>query len=506
MTGGSARRLILAAAAGLWACAQPPSAVLIRDVTVIAGDGRVIPRADVLVEGDRVARIDSASAATAPAGTRVIDGSGRFLVPGLFEMHAHTSKTRASALGLYVANGVTTIRDMGGDHEELLRWRNEVRRGERVGPRMLIAGPYLESQRNVDRVRRTPPAEMVEPVERTRVPVSTVSDADRIVDSLAKLELDFLKVRTVASDSVFFALNAAAARNGLRLVGHTMGMSPEQIVAAGHDGIEHFVLPRLDDRTPAERMDAWRALARAGVIVVPTLVTFTEHAFPSREELRAVVADSLGTLDPRRAYLSRFLVLDWAEQAEEATEDRQTFFKRQWPIELQYVREMHAAGVPVLTGSDVAAVNIFPGWSLIDEMVLLQDSVGMTPAAVLERATRMPAEFLGLADSVGTIREGAIADLLLVDADPLVNVANLRRLHTILLRGVVFDRADLDRLLATVRADPDRTVNDWPRTGWAPPAHRTRSEPRLRGHQDRGSSTAAATVAAVARLRPGESP
>jgi imidazolonepropionase-like amidohydrolase len=117
MTGGSARRLILAAAAGLWACAQPPSAVLIRDVTVIAGDGRVIPRADVLVEGDRVARIDSASAATAPAGTRVIDGSGRFLVPGLFEMHAHTSKTRASALGLYVANGVTTIRDMGGDHE-----------------------------------------------------------------------------------------------------------------------------------------------------------------------------------------------------------------------------------------------------------------------------------------------------------------------------------------------------------------------------------------------------
>jgi hypothetical protein len=139
-------------------------------------------------------------------------------------------------------------------------------------------------------------------------------------------------------------------------------------------------------------------------------------------------------------------------------------------------------------------------------MVLLQDSVGMTPAAVLERATRMPAEFLGLADSVGTIREGAIADLLLVDADPLVNVANLRRLHTILLRGVVFDRADLDRLLATVRADPDRTVNDWPRTGWAPPAHRTRSEPRLRGHQDRGSSTAAATVAAVARLRPGESP
>lgn len=444
--------------------------LLIRNVTVITGTGDVLQRATVRVVGARIASIDTFPATVrSEAGTRVIDGTGRYLVPGLFEMHAHTSKTRASALGLYVANGVTTLRDLGGDHEELLRWRREIRSGDRVGPRMLIAGPYLESDRNVERMLSTPPEEMVEPVERTRIPIGSVDDAHRIVDSLAQLELDFLKVRTVASEETFYAVNAAAERNGLKLVGHTMGLSPEQIVEAGHDGVEHFILPRLDDRTPGERMEAWRKFAEAGIAVVPTLVTFTEHAFLSRETLQAIVADSLGDLDPRRKYLSRFLVLDWAEQASEASEDRQQFFKSQWPIELQYVREMHAAGVTVLTGSDVAAVNIFPGFSLIDELILFQDSVGMTPAEVLERATRMPAEFLGIADSVGTIAEGMVADFLLLNADPLADVANFRQIFAVILRGELWEREDLDRLLEEVERAPDRFVNDWPRHDWSPP-------------------------------------
>ncbi len=111
-------------------------------------------------------------------------------------MHTHLSKARSSSLGLFVANGVTSVRDMGGDHHELLRWRQEVMGGQRVGPRILLAGPYLESAGTVERVRNTPPEEMVEPVERTRIPVGTPEDARRVVDSLSALELDFLKVRT----------------------------------------------------------------------------------------------------------------------------------------------------------------------------------------------------------------------------------------------------------------------------------------------------------------------
>ena len=463
--------LVVAAVALSCGPVKKGDSIVIENVTVISGTGNVIPAVTVIIEGKRISRIIDqgvASGRDLHDGTKTIDGSGKFLIPGLFEMHAHTSKTRASALGLYIVNGVTTVRDMGGDHEELLQWREEIRSGDRVGPRLLIAGPYLESESNVERVLNTPPNEMVEPVERTRIPVGSVAAAHRVVDSLAQLEIDYLKVRTVTSFETFKALNEAADRNSLDLVGHTMGMTPEQILEAGHDGIEHFILPRLVDRTRSERMQAWESFADAGIFIVPTLVTFTEHAFPSQEELQTVVDDSLGELDFRRQYLSKYLLLDWQEQVLEASEDRQTFFKSQWPIELEYLREMHEASLDILTGSDVAAVNIFPGWSLPDEMILFQDSVGMAPEEVLERATRLPAFHLGLADSVGTIEEGKIADLVLLEGNPLADIANVKKIAAVIVRGKLFDRDALDLLLADVALAPDRRVNDWPRTGWLP--------------------------------------
>lgn len=442
--------------------------IAIRDVMVVDAEAARAYRATVLIDGGRIALVDTTGSRQV-RGDEEIDGRGRFLAPGLIEMHVHTSKTRASALGLYVANGITTIRDMGGDHEELLRWRREIRRGDRVGPRMLIAGPYLESRQNVDRMRSTPPDEMVEPVERTRVPIATVSDADRVVDSLARLEVDFLKVRTASSSEVFAALNAAAERNGLKLVGHTMGRSPAEIVDAGHDGVEHLIYPGFDPSVDrATRMAAWRRFAAAGVFVVPTLVAFTEHGFVSRERLEAVVRDSTGALDHRRRYLSRYLVLDWAEQATEADEEREEFFREEWPVQIQYLREMHEAGVTILPGSDVAIVNVFPGFSLADELILLQDSVGMTPAEVLDRATRRAAIALEISDSVGTVAVGQVADLLLLDANPLEDVANVRQLATVFVRGKPFSEADRTALLREIEQAADRRVNDWPRTDYRP--------------------------------------
>ena len=178
---------------------QPATGVVaIRNVTVIPGNGAsVISDATVLIRNEHIAAVGPAKEIVIPKGARVIDGRGKFLVPGFIELHAHLSKTRGSALGLFIANGVTTVRDMGGDHEELLRWRQEVRSGKRVGPRMLIAGPYLEAARNVERMRRDPPETRIEPFERTRIPVASPDEARRIVAELASRELDFLKIRTV---------------------------------------------------------------------------------------------------------------------------------------------------------------------------------------------------------------------------------------------------------------------------------------------------------------------
>ncbi len=177
------RLLILALTAGVAAKASAQT-VAIQNVTVIPMTGA--PPAmnqTVIVRDGRIAEmLGGLTELRLPAGATVVDGRGKFLIPGLIDMHVHTSKTRASALGLYVYAGVTTVRDQGSEHAEVLRWRREIRSGTRVGPRMLIAGPYLESLRNIERMRRDPPESRVEPFERARIPIGSPADARRVID------------------------------------------------------------------------------------------------------------------------------------------------------------------------------------------------------------------------------------------------------------------------------------------------------------------------------------
>jgi imidazolonepropionase-like amidohydrolase len=454
---------MLASLAALASCTVPASDTLaIRNVTVIPVTGAApIPNATVLIIGDRILAVGSASETEMPVGTRVIDGTGRFLIPGLIEMHGHLSKARASALGLYVANGVTTVRDMGSEHAEALQWRREVRSGQRLGPRLLIAGPYLEAARNIERMRRDPPEARVEPFERARIGIGSPEQARRVVDSLANLELDYLKIRTVQDRETYLALNAAAEARGLKLVGHAFG-SPEQVLEGGQDGVDHFFYPTLDSLTRDQRLAIWRRFAERGVFVVPTLVTMVNSTLADPARLRAMLEDSLGELEPRRRYLSRFMILDWREQIlEMPTGERRTLVERLFGSIVRNTREMHEAGVEVLAGSDVAVLGVFPGSSLHEEMSIFVERLGMTPAEALERATRRSARALGIADSVGTIQPGRIADLVLLDADPLQDIRNVRRISAVFLRGTAHQVNDLARILAAIDTARDRRTNDW---------------------------------------------
>lgn len=456
--------VLIAAVACVPQRAEERGGFAIRNVTIIpmTGTGPLAGHT-VLVRDGRIAQIGPTFEVRVPAGAMVIDGTGKYLIPGLFEMHGHTSKTRASALGLYVVHGVTTLRDQGSEHAEVLRWRREIRAGMRVGPRMLIAGPYLESLRNIERMRRDPPQSRVEPFERARIPIGSPADARRVIDSLAALELDHFKVRTVQDRETYFALGAAAHARGKKLVGHVMFESPAVLLEAGQGGVEHSFSPTIDSLPREERMTMWRQLAARDVGVVPTIVTATESVFRPLEYFRALVSDTTSAVHPLRPYLSAFMILDWREQVEEVTPERRAYFERYLPTVLRHFREMHEAGVRIMAGSDVAVLNIFPGASLHEELRLFVDSVGMSPMEALASATRKPAEWLGLADSVGTIASGKVADLVLLDANPLDDISNTRRIAAVVLRGRLFQREDLDALLADVAKMPDQRVNDWVR-------------------------------------------
>src|SRR5262245_53554997 len=177
----------------LQAAAGAPRLLAIRNVTVISGTGAPpVESATVLIRDDRIAAIGPASETVIPAGTRIVEGAGKFLAPGFIDLHSHMSKARASAFGLFVANGVTTIRDMGGDFEEMLQWRREVQTGARIGPRIIMAGPILEAARRVEQMRKDPPEARIEPFERVRIPVGSPEDARRVVAELASRDIDFL--------------------------------------------------------------------------------------------------------------------------------------------------------------------------------------------------------------------------------------------------------------------------------------------------------------------------
>jgi hypothetical protein len=328
---------------------------------------------------------------------------------------------------------------------------------------MLIAGPYLESLRNIERMRRDPPESRVEPFERARIAIGSPDDARRVIDSLAALEIDHFKVRTVQDSQTYLALAQAAHSHGKRLVGHMVAASPALFLQARQDGVEHGFPSTMDALPREERMAFWRELAARDVGVVPTLVTVTESVFRTQDYFQRLLADTIGAVHPLRPYLSAFLILDWREQAAEATPERAAAIERLWSIGLKHTREMREAGVRLMVGTDAAVLNVFPGASVHDELRLFVDSLGMSPLEAIESATRKPAEWLGLADSVGTIATGKVADLVLLDADPLADITNTRRIAAVVLRGTLFQQRDLTALLAAVATMPDRRVNDWVR-------------------------------------------
>lgn len=441
---------ILAAACGPPSVPPTPAGpatatIAFTHVSLIDGTGRPAQSGmTVVVSGRRVATVGPDALVHVPRGAHVVDGRARYLMPGLWDMHVHLSGAGPQSLGLFIANGVTSIRDMGSDFAVVRALRASILAGDRVGPRIKSSGPMLEFPGEVERIARSA---TLEPPSRTRVPIASADDAERAIDSLSRLGVDFIKVRTVGSSELYIAIAAAARRHGLTLVGHLVS-SPDNFLAGNQRSIEHVTMQHLLMLAPRDRERVTRALAARGVVVVPTFVVGDQSLFRRQATSAAALADSSAKHDSRRRYLSQAILADWRRQvATKPYDSAVSGWDAMLPGTSALLQTLRSAGVRMLPGTDLGVALIYPGFSLHDELAEMVTRLGMSPTEVLTSATRYPAEFFGMQDSLGTIAPGKLADLVLLSADPLADVRNTTHIVGVATGGTYFDRKELDRLL-----------------------------------------------------------
>ncbi len=457
--------------------ASPPSSQVIAfvgaSVVTLADGGGPVPDQTVLVEDGRILRVGARGAVEVPAGARVIEGRGKYLMPGLADMHVHLEHFPDPALlGLFLANGVTTVRNMDG-RPEILEWRRQVRDGSLLGPTIYTAGPLLDG----DPPRR-PDNTVVKDAAEARAAVLAQADAG----------YDFIKVYSNVSSDAYQAILAAARERGLPVAGHVPGgVSLEEVLAGGQAAIEH--LGDYDDAIEAEDspfkgryqwfkrllampMDPARAKAIAelqaerGVWTVPTLVQ-ADRALAPPDVVREWLAA------PEMAYVPADAREFWLEARTSTRLDEADWqlVPRGRAQRLALLGTLREAGVPLLVGTDTPNPFVVPGFAVHEELRNFV-AAGFTPAAALAAASREAARFLGELDRWGAVEPGQRADLLLLDADPLADLANLRQPAGVMVRGRWLPREELDRLLAALREPGDgegREGPPQPEVGAAPP-------------------------------------
>ncbi len=410
--------------------AQPEDAIAITNVTLVdVVSGALQTATTVVTKAGEIA--DVGRAISVPRGAVRVDGTGKFLIPGLWDMHSHNQASGAESLELYLANGVVGTRDMGSDLEFILPLRDRIRRGELRGPEIVAAGPMLDNA----------PADW--PFRRR---VTNAQEAREAVRDLKKRGVDFIKVHNNTPRDVFFAIADEAPKLGLPFAGHVpLAVTIDEGAASGIKSIEHLSESRVF-RECADKVQPYDAercrplfdkLAANNVWQTPTLGFFRvlPDVFSGKPMPHAEYAsDSLLELTRRNI------------EASKLDEQALSFLRSMSKTSLTVIRDMLPRGNAFLAGCDGGV----PGFCLHDEMQALTEA-GLSPLQAIQTATLNPAKLLGREKIQGTIQAGKRADLVLVEADPLTDIRNTRRIAAVIVRGRVLSKADIDRMIAAHR-------------------------------------------------------
>jgi ankyrin repeat protein len=420
----------------------------------------------VVVKDDRIEALGKTGILTVPENARVVNAAGKFLIPGLWDMHVHPYDEK-NYLALFTANGVTGVRVMRGEPVHH-KWRQEISSGKLIGPRMVIASPLLGGPL----------------LGGEYIVVSNEEEGRQFIRKVKEEGADFIKVYSRLSRDAYFAIADEAKKQGIPFAGHVpFSVSAAETSDAGQQSIEHCYCVSLACATEGEEElikkvketlfpDPSSGRARAKLI---TDITYSEkkaaELFSRFVKNDTWVCPTLmvwhGLLvhneegianDPRFKYIPLSIEDKWRKQVGVhvawETGEWLAYQKRSWEKKLALVGAIRRAGVGLLAGTDTITAAVaynFPGFSLHDELVVFVQA-GLSPMEALQTATYNAAKCMGLLDSMRTIEQGKIADLVLLDADPLQDISNTRRIAAVVLGGKIFDKTALQKMLIQVEA------------------------------------------------------
>ena len=449
----------------------------ISDVTVIDATGAAAqPNMTVVITGDRITEIAKTGKVAISKNAQVIDGTGTFLIPGLWDMHVHTAfkGLLENYFPMFIANGVTGVRDMAANPEFLKQLRKDVSEGRVVGPRV-IGGQMVDGPI---------PIWPGHPIS-----ISDEASARQAVASAKDKGADFIKVYSLIPRQAYFALADEAKKREITFAGHVPFLvSAAEASDAGQKTIEHLEgiwlacsaveqelrkileeavkdakdinqirtsLVRVLNQTQLRALETYSQekaaalfarFAKNGTWQAPTLVVKRAGAF---------MDDSDFTNDPRLKYIRPGIRDSWKNQDDwrlkNRTAESSARYRMIFQKELELILAMHRAGVKMLAATDAVVWYVFPGFSLHDELELFVQA-GLNPMEALQTATRNPAIYLGLIDMVGTVEIGKKADLVLLEANPLENISNTRRITAVIVNGKLIPRVSLDKMLKNAEA------------------------------------------------------
>ncbi|HEX4440893.1 MAG TPA: amidohydrolase family protein [Thermoanaerobaculia bacterium] len=449
--------------------------IAITHVTVVDPGGERRPGMTVVVRGHEITAVDRDGHSEIRPGAEVIDGSGKFVIPGLWDMHSHFRDADRD-LKMDIANGVLGTRNMGGAAADVFPLRDAIGDGRRLGPRLVACGPILDGPNSWSNPQFT-------------ISVKTAGEARAAVASLKKQGSDCVKVYDGLSRDSYFAIIDEARRLGVPVVGHLpSAISVREASEAGQRSLEHgvalaggsakeneYIRRRLDQSAFQEALktknfalipakiardesmmldtfnqdlaDAtYRLLAKNRTFVTPTLVTQRSLTFIDELDKEP---------DPRAEYVSVEERQWWKPENGMLTKYRTPEYiamrKREYAKTLEEVRRAQVLGVRLLAGTDITIPYTYPGFSLHDELKLFVEA-GLSPMQALETATTNPALCLGLSRTWGRIAPGYTANLVLLNADPLIDISNTTKIDAVVLNGELLNRARLDQLLKDARA------------------------------------------------------